>query len=201
MKYKLIFAVGALLMLSLNCLPQSVQTNSAEPVRSNDPIEKISGDLSKISKSVAELNKKLKDFFDTFTTNQGLRLTDKQQKMLLAFEILNRAEQRLATLIKLRIELVEKQNKTNGELGRAEENLRDENIERGVSLRGTLNADDMRESCRRTINAEKNNLRNLLAEIQRNLAETNNEISQTEILINNIRPRLFRQIEQELLDF
>jgi uncharacterized protein YlxW (UPF0749 family) len=201
MKYKLIFAVGALLMLSLNCLPQSVQTNSAEPVRSNDPIEKISGDLSKISKSVAELNKKLKDFFDTFTTNQGLRLTDKQQKMLLAFEILNRAEQRLATLIKLRIELVEKQNKTNGELGRAEENLRDENIERGVSLRGTLNADDMRESRRRTINAEKNNLRNLLAEIQRNLAETNNEISQTEILINNIRPRLFRQIEQELLDF
>jgi peptidoglycan hydrolase CwlO-like protein len=200
MKHKLIFAV-VFLMLSINCPAQSVPNSPAETVRSSDPIEKISGDLSKISKSVAELNKKLKDFFDTFTTNQGLRLTDKQQKMLLAFEILNRAEQRLATLIKLRIELVEKQNKTNGELGRADENLRDENIERGVSLRGTLNADESRESRRRTINAERNNLRNLLNEIQKNLAETNNEISQTEILINNIRPRLFRQIEQELLDF
>ncbi|HEY0427830.1 MAG TPA: hypothetical protein VGC76_08605, partial [Pyrinomonadaceae bacterium] len=48
---------------------------------SSNAIEVIAGELVKISKSVEELNKKFKAFGDTFSSNQGLRLTDRQQKL------------------------------------------------------------------------------------------------------------------------
>lgn len=197
MKYKFLFTFFIFLFFSNSAAAQQ----NPPPPRSAEPLVNISNDLSRISKSVADLNKKLQEFFDTFTTNQGLRLTERQQKMLLAFEILNRAEQRLATLSKLRIELVEKQTKTRNELARVEDEMRDENIERGLAVRGGLKADEVRDARRRVLTVEINSLRSLLGEIQNTLNETNTEIRQTEILINSIRPKLFREIEQELLDF
>lgn len=68
-------------------------------------IENISEKLTSIAGSLKSLNEKLENFAKTFSSNQGLRLTEKQQTILLAFELLNRSEQRLSILKLLKIDL------------------------------------------------------------------------------------------------
>ena len=125
-------------------------------------------------------------------------MTDKQQKLLLAFEILNRAEQRLAILQKLRIDLVEKQTSVKTLLAKVEDDLREEKISRSVAFEGTTNAELSRENRRRFLSSEQSNLRNLLSEIQNTLTETNSEIRQLETFVRGVRQKIFSEINQEL---
>ena len=202
MKFKFIVA-GLAILFSLSSVsaqqnqpPAGNQQNALSP----DPVVNIANDLAVISKSVQTLNKRFKDFFDKFSTNQGLQLTDKQQKLLLAFEILNRAEQRLAILQNLRIDLVEKQTSVRTTLAKVEDDMRDEKINRSVAFEGTTNAELSRENRRRFLTSEQNNLRNLLAEIQNTLTETNSEIRQLESFVRGIRQKIFPEINRELYD-
>ena len=129
----------------------SIQNNS----QAQNPIENISVEISRIAKSVEALNLKLKNFFNTFSSNQGLRLTDKQQKLLIAFEFLNRAEQRLVTLQKLKIDLAEKQTSTNTRNATVENNLRQENIDRNIAITGSTNAEEIRSNRRQLLYKQK----------------------------------------------
>ena len=85
---------------------------------SANQLDTIAVQLEKISRSVDQLQTNWKDFFKAFSTNQGLRLTDRQQKLLLAFEVLNRAEQRLGNLQKMRMDSTEKQAELRLQLAR-----------------------------------------------------------------------------------
>jgi len=129
----------------------SIQNNS----QAQNPIENISVEISRIAKSVEALNLKLKNFSNTFSSNQGLRLTDKQQKLLIAFEFLNRAEQRLVTLQKLKIDLAEKQTSTNTRNATVENNLRQENIDRNIAITGSTNAEEIRSNRRQLLYKQK----------------------------------------------
>jgi Skp family chaperone for outer membrane proteins len=194
-----------LLLLLFICahasLSQSRNPNSTDIYpQPNNPMEIIANELVKISKSVEDLNKKLKNFSDTFTSNQGLRLTDKQQKLLIAFEFLNRAEQRLVSLQNLKLNLSEKQTSTRLQLARINDDLLPESIDRYVSLRGTTNAEQLREIRRQALQREKNDLTNLIYEIQRDLNEINAEINETDLFLKNLRRRIFPEIEKEISD-
>jgi hypothetical protein len=201
MKCKFI-VLGLTILFSLSSVHaqqnQSPPAGNQQTPLSPDPVVNISNDLAKISKSVQTLNKRLKDFFDKFSSNQGLQLTEKQQKLLLAFEILNRAEQRLAILQKLRIDLVEKQTSVKTLLAKVEDDLREEKINRSIAFEGTTNAELSRENRRRFLNSEQNSLRSLLGEIQNTLTETNLEIRQLEIFVRGIRQKIFPEINNEL---
>ncbi|MDQ3749585.1 MAG: hypothetical protein M3367_11345 [Acidobacteriota bacterium] len=143
---------------------------------------------------------RLKNFSDTFSSNQGLRLTDRQQKLLAAFEFLNRAEQRLATLQKLKIDLSEKQTNTNSRISTVENNLRQENIDRSIAITGSTNAEEIRSNRRQLLYKQKSELNVLLNEIQDAMSDTNAEIRQTVMFLKNIRQRLSPEIEKEISD-
>ncbi len=166
----------------------------------NDPLESISTDISKISRSVDGLTKNWKEFFDAFSTNQGLQLTPRQQRILLALEVLNRGEVRLGNLQKMRMDASEKLSTFRIQLARIEQDLLPESIDRYVSLRGTTDAEGLRDRRRQSLNRERIESTSLINQVQRELDITNDEIRQTEFMLKNIRVRLFPEIDRELAD-
>jgi hypothetical protein len=163
-----------------------------------ESIDKISRETQRISKSLDSLNEKMKIFTETFSANQGLKLTERQQRLLAAFEYLNRAEQRLATLQLLRINLLEKQSAIRAKLAEIEDGLRPESIDRSIVTRGTTNAEELRSIRRQMLNRERAELNSVAVEIQNTISETNTEIRQTENFLRGIRLRLFPEIEKDL---
>lgn len=192
MKY---IALLILLILCFGCLTISAQTDNA---RSVYLIENIAAEMSKISKSLDDLNKKLSTFSETFDSNQGLRLTEKQQKLLFAFEMLNRAETRLSTLQLLKVQLADREATTKRKIAQLDENLRDENVDR--TLNGTFDAEAVRSARRRTLQNERNDLSKLLNDIQISINDTDSEIIQTQLFLRRIRNQIFPGIEKEISD-
>lgn len=142
----------------------------------------------------------MKKFFETFSTNQGLKLSEKQSRILFAFEILNRAEQRIATLQTLKLTFAERQTALRLLLARITDDSLPQSIDRYVSLRGTTNAEQLREIRRQALQKEKYELTKLLDELQNNINEINEEIRQTELFLKSIRQRIFGEIDKELSD-
>lgn len=185
-----------LLLFTFSSAAYSQTENQIQTIQ----IESISEKLTGIAKTLAALDEKLKVFSQTFSSNQGLKLSEQQQLILAAFEFLNRAEQRLATLQKLKIELSEKQSDVRLKLAEIEENLRNESIERSVAFQGTTEANELRESRRRVLSKEKQEMENLLNQIQNSLIETSKEVLETEMFLVRIRQRIFPAIEKEISD-
>ncbi len=171
-----------------------------QPIATSEQIEKISRDMSKVANSVDELNKQMKKFFETFSTNQGLRLSEKQQRLLFAFEILNRAEQRLTTLQILRLTFAEKQTILRLKLAEITDDSLPQSIDRYVALRGSTNVEQLKQIRRQALEREKSELTNTLNELQNNISETDNEIRQIQQFLRNIRQRIFGEINNELSD-
>lgn len=163
-------------------------------------IENISDKLTDISKTLSSLNERLKTFSDTFSSNQGLQLSARQQRVLAAFEYLNRAEERLATLQRLKIDLTEKQTSIRLKLAEVEDNLRKESIDRSVALRGTTDTEAIREIRRRALGREQNELNSLSNEISSSIRDVEQEIRETNMFLNNIRRRIFPAIDREISD-
>lgn len=189
MKWMILFAV-----FFINISVISAQTNEI------NPIENISNEITKISQSVQNQNKLLKDFLEKFGKTGGFNLTEKQQKLLLGFEILNRAEQRLATLQKFQIELVEKQVSVKTRLVEIEREMRPESVDRSVAFVGTTKTEELRENRRQALTAERNSLQAVLTQIQNTLSQTNDELIEAQRLVYRLRRSLFPQIEQEISD-
>lgn len=204
MKSRLLLFLIVLLITTNAALAQNNQPGIViEDInrRSAESIENIAKELSKISKSVTDLNARLKIFSDTFTSNQGLRLTDKQQKLLAAFEFLNRAEQRLSNLQTLKITLAERLTLARLRLAQNEIESSPESIDRSVAVRGAItDAEEMRESRRRALARQRTEINSLINEIQDSISTINEEIRQTENFLKNIRSRIFPEIEKEISD-
>lgn len=184
----------AFILLALGSNLRAQINNSAQSIQ----IDNISDQLTAISKSLGQLNEKLKVFAETFSSNQGLRLSERQQTILIAFEFLNRAEQRLATLQKLKVDFSEKQSSIRLKIAEIEDGLRKESIDR--TLQGTTNAEEIRANRRRVLSRERSDLAILLSEIERTIRETDLEIRDTEMFLKRIRNRIFPAIEKEISD-
>lgn len=187
------------LFAQTNAAPdKKVETLDLPP--NSNPIENISSEISKISKSVQTLNKRLKELFDQSAARSGSQYNEKQQKLLLAFEILNKAEQRLAVLQRFQIELAEKESSVRSRIAQIEQESRPESIDRSVAFVGTTKTEEVRDNRRRTFEAERGNLTNLLSQIRGNLTQTSSELKQAEIFVINLRKKILPQIEQEISD-
>lgn len=169
--------------------------------RTAQSIDDISRTLGKISKSMDGFNERLKNFTEVFNSNQGLRMTERQQKLLAAFEFLNRAEQRLSNLQTLKITLSERQTAARMRLAQNEADAKPEVIDRSVAVRGAItDAEEMRESRRRALARQRAEINTLINEIQTSITAINEEIRQTENFLKIIRERIFPEIEKELSD-
>lgn len=204
MKLKSVFLFLFLLSASIQTFSQKLDNDSIQssqnPIQTEFQLTQINENLTNITNSINTLTQGWKKFFDTFNSNQGLRLSDKQQQLLLAFEVLNRAEQRIVNLQKLKLEFTEKQTTLRLQLARITDDLVPESIDRYISTRGTTNAEQLREIRRQSLNREKLELTNALRDIENDLRNANDEIRETERFIRNIRVKLFPQIEKELSD-
>ncbi len=127
---------------------QTGQSNSYQPA---DPMQNISPEITKISKSVQTLNGTLKDLLEKFAVGKGMQLTERQQKLLLGFEILNRAELRLEILQKFQIELTQKDGEVKTRLAQVEENLLPGSVERNMAFIGTTKGDELRETRKKSV--------------------------------------------------
>ena len=132
---------------------------------------------------------------------QGTKFSEKQQNLLLSFEILNRAEERVQILQKFQIDLTEKQTNVRSRLSQVEQEITPEGIDRIVSLVGTTRTEEYRESRRRTLEAERNSLRQLAAQINQNLAESSDELRQAALFVKKLRNKILPQIELEISNF
>ncbi len=129
---------------------------------------------------------------------QGLTFSEKQQNLLLSFEILNRAEQRLEILQKFQIELTEKQAELKNRLTQVEQDMTPQGIERSVTFLGTTNTEEVRDSRRKMLESERNNLRQLLLQVGQNLSDTSNEVRDAATFVKKLRERILPQIEQQV---
>jgi hypothetical protein len=196
--YTIVFLSGISANAQVNSTENSSRTN--ETVQQANPIDNISQEITKISKSFQTFNKRMKELMDALALSQDSKLSEKQQKLLLGFEILNRAEQRLQILQKFQIELVEKETPIRTRLGQIEIELKPESIDRSVSLIGTTKTDELRDHRRRTLTAERDSLQNVLTQIRINLSETSTELKQAEIFVDNLRRKILPQIALEISD-
>lgn len=194
------------LILSLSfCLTASGQTVMPAPtpliqpaVRSADPLQNISNDTDNISRALNTLNNNWRAFFDSFTSNQGLKMSDKQQKILFAFEILNRSEQSVAGLQRSKLDYVERQSRLRLQLASVTDDLLPQSLDRYVALRGTTDAEGLRDIRRQALQKERNDLTDVLGRIQTDLANMDSDIRRIDQFVKNLRQQLFPKVENEL---
>jgi uncharacterized protein YoxC len=163
-------------------------------------MDNISQEITKISKSLETFNKNMKEFMERFALTNGNQLSEKHQKLLLGFEILNKAEQRLEILQKFQIELVEKESAIKSRLAQIEMEIRPESVDRSVTFAGTTKTEELRENRRQFLGSERINLQNLISQIRNSLNETSAELRRAENLVQNLRKKILPQIEMEIAD-
>ena len=193
MKKRLASVSFALLMLGANSLAQ----NNAPNYQSQDPMANISIEISRISRSVASLNERMQSFLTKFENLGGVNYSEKQQKLLLGLEFLVKSEQRLATLQRFQIELTEKQASTRTRLSEIEEGLRPENIDRSISFEGSLNVQELRDIRTRKLQAERQSMQALMSQITFSLNDTNQQLRETQELVQRLRKQLLFEVERE----
>ena len=202
MKFTLSFCVVLLIAWTCQISAQSstpiAAPSYAAPV--SQSAESVPLNIARISQSVDSLNRNLSKFFANFSSNQGLKLSDKQQKLLFALEVLNRTETSLLALQRQRTDHVERLSRMRLQLAGVNENLLPQSLDRYVSLRGTTNVVEIRDSRRQALQKEQYDLTNTVAQIQSELDRLLVEIERLQLLVASLRARLFGEVEKELAD-
>lgn len=139
----------------------------------SDALGRISSDVSRLTDAVEAMNRSWKRFFDTFSSNQsGALLDERQRALILALEVLNRLEQSLVKMQKLKLELSERQSTVRLKLAGVTDDLRPESIDRLTAWRGTTDAETVRDFRRQALIKEQRDLSTMLSQITRELDQT-----------------------------
>jgi uncharacterized protein YukE len=198
--YVLIFLLASAFGTIAQIVPPYSTKNQTNYYPQGDTLQNISQEITKISKSVQNFNNGIKELLEKLMVGKGMQLTERQQKLLLGFEVLNRAEQRVEILQKFQIELTQKEGEVKIRMGQVEEASFPDSIDRNVAVIGTTRTEELRQGRRQTLNNERQSLQNLLAQIRRNLSQTNEELRQAELFVNTLRRKVLPQIEAEISD-
>ncbi|MGB7201144.1 MAG: hypothetical protein WBD16_02630 [Pyrinomonadaceae bacterium] len=191
----------AVLLFNVSLSNSFAQGQATTPVYvAGDPITNISVEMTKVSANVTALTRTLKSFVDKFEKVGGITFNEKQQKLILGMELLQRAESRLAVLQKSQIELVEKLNETRAKLAQNEIDARPRNIDRSLAMEGTTELQELRDNKREKLQTERSNLTMLSQQIQSNLADTTDALRDAQSLVNRLRRLYLPQIERELYE-
>ena len=186
-----------LLLLFATAAPAASQTVPTQP----QPIDSEAGiahDISRIAASVQAMTKSLKDFVDKFAKVEGIALSEKQQRLVMGMEMLIRAEQRMATLQKFHIELVEKEGQLRSRLAQVENDLNPQNLDRSVAFEGSTQTPEIKENRRRALVAERSSLLSVIQQMQSNLQTIGGDVREAQNLVYRLRRTFLPQVEREL---
>ncbi|HVE59563.1 MAG TPA: hypothetical protein VNB22_22325, partial [Pyrinomonadaceae bacterium] len=154
MKIKSLLLCTFLLLFSNYTFAQITPIVVKNDEKTQQTLEDISTELTQLTKSLQTFNQRLNEFLESVNKYKGIQLSEKQQKLLFGYEILNQTEQLAATLRKSLIETGEKEATIKRRIGQVQFDLRPENIERSVQMQGTTKAEEARENKRRTLENE-----------------------------------------------
>ena len=173
-------------------IPQTQTTDGANGTETTAPV----------SASVGDRDAQIKDLGDRIKSlESSSRNKDAKQKMLLLnLDILTRAESRAESLRKQLFEIVEKENATQSRIEQIGVDSRSEVIERSVAMMGSFHPEEVREQRRKSLEAEKNNLEALLTQIRTNRTALENSVQKADALVEKIRTKLDREIDDALAD-
>jgi hypothetical protein len=166
----------------------------------SDPMANIAVELTRVRAAVTSLSKSMIDFVDKFEKVGGITINEKQQKLVMAMEVLQRAEARLAGLQQAQVLQVEKLNETRAKLAQNEIDSRPRNIDRSFAMEGTTELVELRENKIAKLQAERVNLTALARQLESNLAETNEAVRDAQLMVNRLRKQYLPQVERELLE-
>lgn len=171
-------------------------SDTDEPPRSERPAEKsVEKPVTTTSARIKELTERIKKLEEERNSNYD----EKQKRLLLNLDILTRAEQRSESLRKQLFEMIEKENSIKMRLDQIELDLRPEAIERTLQIAGSLRPEDVRDSRRKTLLAEKNNLSSLLLQIQQNRTNLEISVGKADLMVEKLRAKLEKDIDESFL--
>ncbi|HMJ08506.1 MAG TPA: hypothetical protein VK468_05850 [Pyrinomonadaceae bacterium] len=180
--------------------PIAAPSYSAGPILNTETLDTMAANVARISRSVDAMNKNWGSFFSTFSSNQGLRLSEKQQKLLMGLEVLNRMEQSLATNQKQKLDYIERLSKFRLQLSTVTDDLLPQSLDRYVALRGTTDAEELRDIRRQALSKERQELSTVVSQLQRDLDRLSDDIRRSESQLATLRARIFGEVERELAD-
>lgn len=201
MNINLSFLCGLILFFSTSLFSQTTPIVIKNDEKTQQTLETITTELVQISKSLQTFNQRLSEFLESVNKYKGIQLSEKQQKLLFGYEILNQTEQLAATLRKSLIETGEREATIKRRIGQVQFDLRPENIDRSIQLQGTTKAEELRENRRRTLENERNSLQNLLYEVETSRAQISENLREAEAFALSFRKSLFAQIRNAMEDF
>lgn len=210
MKNRIKFLPLAVFAASIFSVSASAQNNkTVQPVNqpevvsaiSANPSDALANELSLLRKTLQSLNTRLRDLNPNSLVQNPKTETfeDPQKKILKSLELLNTSEQRAELLRKQLVESVEKENSIRARVIQLEEDMRPENVERNLSAvsLGTR-APEQREARRRSLENERDGLRNLLVQIQPSRVRLEDDVRQADQLVFKLRQRVLPLIEREV---
>ncbi len=202
MKNKVFFFTIVFFLFSGILFGQGTQKNSAvSESQTQQSLETITTELEKISKSLLIFNQRLNEFLENLNKYKGIQLSERQQKLLFGYEVLNQTEQLASTLRKSLIETGEREATIRRRIIQIEFDLRPENIDRSIQLQGTTKTEELRSVRRLALETERNVLKNTLVEVENSRAQITENLRQTEQFAQGFRRNLLNQVRQEISNF
>ena len=191
--FKPLFTVAAFLFLVVST---SAQNTGPDPMMVSLSIE-----IGKISRSVSLMSEKVSayvDKMDKAPTAGGSSVTERQQKIAAGLQLLANAEQLLIVRQRFQIELVEKLGTTRTRLAQVERDVMPGNIDRSVQYEGTTKTEELRETRRTALNAERSSLQTVVTQLTSTLADTNESVREAQSLVNRLRRQYIPELEREI---
>ncbi len=164
-----------------------------EPKTTEQPV--IEKPVTSNSARIAELTERIKKLEAT----REATYDEKQKRLLLNLDILTRAEQRSESLRKQLFEMIEKENSIKMRIDQIDLDARPEAIERTLQLAGSLRPEEVRDTRRKTLLAEKNNLNSLLLQIQTNRTNLETSVTKADQMVERLRIKLEKDIDESFL--
>ncbi|MBK6721995.1 MAG: hypothetical protein IPG58_01560 [Acidobacteria bacterium] len=191
--FKPLFTVAAWLFLVVST---SAQNTGPDPMMVSLSIE-----IGKISRSVSLMSEKVSayvDKMDNAPTAGGSSVTERQQKIAAGLQLRANAEQLLIVRQRFQIELVEKLGTTRTRLAQVERDVMPGNIDRSVQYEGTTKTEELRETRRTALNAERSSLQTVVTQLTSTLADTNESVREAQSLVNRLRRQYIPELEREI---
>ncbi|HEX8128510.1 MAG TPA: hypothetical protein VF527_05360, partial [Pyrinomonadaceae bacterium] len=123
---------------------------------------------------------------------------EKERRTDLIQERLTRAEQRAEGLQTQLRDVLEKEVALQAQLDRVEEQSRPESIERQAALTGTFRPDELRDTIRRQLEAEKRRIRTQLDVLQGSRSRLEAALNNADQLVGRLRTQLDEAMQREL---
>lgn len=144
--------------------------------------------------------RELNDRVDRLESKRKVDNDESQRRMLLNLDILTRAEQRSDSLRKQLFDMIEKENNVAMRLDQIGNESRPEYIERAVQIAGSLRPEEVRESRRKSLDAEKANLDLLMVQIRSTKASLQVSLDKADQLVEKLRTKLEKEIDETYLN-